>query len=256
MERDKLLNLLPGASSATTSVLIGYPIDTIKTRMQTNMYKNFFECLFKTYGNEGIGAFYRGVSMPFTTLLFKRSLQFYIYERSKENNNSWIAGAKASLISPLSNPMHVIKIKMQNSKEDQYKNVRNLCKNILRTEGVLGFSKGIFPNLIKDILFGTVYLGSYGQLQKSFSNLENRVYINFLAGGTSGCLAWGILMPVDYLKTTYQSGNNFSYIKNQISQNGIKVLWKGVVPSVLRIFPINALAMTVYEFTKHKIKKV
>lgn len=251
-----LKSLIPGALSTSTSVLLGYPIDTIKTRMQTGMHSNFFSCLSSTAKNEGIKGFYRGVSMPFATLLVKRTLQFRIYEEAKKHTNSWLAGTCASIVSPISNPMHVVKVRMQNSKSDKYKSMMECIKDVYKTNGIRGFFKGTSVNLVKDVSFGTLYLGSYGTLKKfldtnySQSNKEIR---NFIAGGTAGSLSWLVLMPIDYVKTAYQTGAGKQYVFSQLGKNGIKALWKGVIPTVGRIFPINAAAMTVYEFAKDKV---
>ena len=256
MDDKNLKSLIPGALSTSTSVILGYPIDTIKTRMQTGMHNNFFSCLSSTAKNEGISGFYRGVSMPFATLLVKRTLQFRIYEEAKKHTNSWLAGTCASIVSPISNPMHVIKVRMQNSKYDKYKSMSSCVYDIYKTNGVKGFFKGTPVNLVKDVSFGTLYLGSYGTLKKhldtNFSQY-NKEMRNFIAGGTAGSLSWLVLMPIDFVKTAYQSGAGKLYVTSQLKQNGMKALWKGVIPTVGRIFPINAAAMTIYEFAKERV---
>lgn len=256
MDDKNLKSLIPGALSTSTSVLLGYPVDTIKTRMQTGMHSGFFSCLKSTAKSEGIGGFYRGVSMPFATLLVKRTLQFRIYEEAKKHTNSWLAGTCASIVSPISNPMHVIKVRMQNSKVDKYKNMSSCVYDIYRTHGIKGFFKGTSVNLVKDVSFGTLYLGSYGTLKKYMDtkySQYNKEMRNFIAGGTAGSLSWFALMPIDFVKTAYQSGAGKEYVVSQFKKNGIKALWKGVIPTVGRIFPINAAAMTVYEFAKDRV---
>ena len=253
-----MITLIPGAVSTTISVMAGYPIDSIKTRMQTGMYPNFSRCIIETAKNEGISGFYRGVQMPFATLVVKRSIQFRIYEEAKKHTNVWLSGTIASLISPISNPMHVIKVRMQDSNKDKYKNMTACVKDIYATSGVKGFFKGTGINLTKDILFGTIYLGSYGTFKRFLDINEflgSKEIRNFVAGGTAGSLAWAILMPVDFAKTAYQSGRGKEFVIDQVKQNGIRRLWKGGIPTVARIFPINAMAMMSYEYVKNLIEK-
>jgi hypothetical protein len=232
---------------------MGYPIDTIKVRMQTNMYPNFTRCVIDTAKNEGIVGFYRGVPMPFATLVIKRSLQFRIYEETKKYTNPWLSGTAASLISPISNPMHVIKVRMQDSNNSKYKNIFGCIKDIYATDGVKGFFRGTSVNFIKDIMFGTVYLGSYGTFKSYLDRTEfiaSKEIRNFVAGGSAGSFAWLVLMPIDFSKTAYQTGRGKEFIIQQVRKNGIRTLWKGGVPTIARIFPINACAMTMYELTK------
>ncbi len=39
------MDFLPGISAATTGMIIGYPFDAIKIKMQTNMYPNSLSCI-------------------------------------------------------------------------------------------------------------------------------------------------------------------------------------------------------------------
>lgn len=250
--------LLPGGVSATTSVLLGYPIDTVKTRVQTGMYLNVTSCVVGTMKNEGFFAFYRGLPMPFFTLLAKRSIQFSIYEGAKESRNHFVAGAMAGLVSPLSNPMHVIKIHMQDNHEISHKNVVACARFIYSTEGVRGFFKGVVPNFVKDVLFGSLYLGSYGTLKewtKEKKIINSEKTRNFICGGTAGSIAWAALMPADFIRTACQNGQGLQFVFKEFKAKGPLTLWRGGVPTVARIFPINALAMTAYEYTKSVVQK-
>ena len=65
-------------------VLVGYPFDNMKTRMQTHYYASMSDCIRKTAKSEGIGGFYRGVVPPLFTVSLLKSLTFSIYERSKK----------------------------------------------------------------------------------------------------------------------------------------------------------------------------
>ncbi len=102
-------------------------------------------------------------------------------------------------------------------------------------------------------MFGTVYLGSYGTFK---SYLDSTEYIaskevrNFIAGGSAGSFAWLTLLPIDFIKTSYQTGRGKEFVIQQVKTNGIRTLWKGGVPTISRIFPINACAMMSYEYAK------
>lgn len=50
-----------GASSSSVfSTLVAFPLDSVKTRMQTYQYKGFLDCVKHTYRTEKLGGFFRG----------------------------------------------------------------------------------------------------------------------------------------------------------------------------------------------------
>ncbi|CAI5755791.1 unnamed protein product [Candida verbasci] len=67
-----------GASLAST--LVGFPLDTVKTRMQTHKnFKNYFDCIKKTYINEGITGFFRGIWAPLISTSFSKSISVSLF---------------------------------------------------------------------------------------------------------------------------------------------------------------------------------
>ena len=62
------------------SVLVGQPLDTIKTRMQTLGYKSAVQTARLIYGQEGILGLYRGGMSLLVGGALIRSAQFGVYE--------------------------------------------------------------------------------------------------------------------------------------------------------------------------------
>ena len=55
--------LIAGGTAGCLSWLITYPIDTIKTKFQTNdAYKSILECIIDCFKNEGYKGFWKGLS--------------------------------------------------------------------------------------------------------------------------------------------------------------------------------------------------
>ena len=241
--------LLPGALAGITSVILGYPFDTIKTRVQTRMYKGTFNCLRHTVQKEGMKALYRGAAMPLVALTVKRGILYSLYEKIKITHSHFIAGAVIGGIGTvISCPIHVIKSQMQNSKKTKYKNVMDCIKHISKIDGFPGFYRGFKINLIKDIIFSTSYWGLYGSIRDNFSNNH---YTNFLAGGISSIIVWSIFFPLDTIKVAIQTKKGKKHVKNIIKESGIFGLWKGASPVLLRVFPVSACSMVVYEHSKN-----
>lgn len=71
-----------GASFVGT--IIGFPLDTVKTRMQTHKnYTSYFDCISKTYTKEGTRGFFRGIWAPLISTSFSKSLSVSIFTQAK-----------------------------------------------------------------------------------------------------------------------------------------------------------------------------
>lgn len=83
---DLKINAIAGAISGLVEYSFMYPIDLMKTRMQginyksTGVYSSVFDS-FKTISKkEGIRRFYRGMPMPFVTILPANAVYWVSYD--------------------------------------------------------------------------------------------------------------------------------------------------------------------------------
>lgn len=71
-----------GASFVSTTV--GFPMDTVKTRMQTHKhFKSYAHCIKKTYISEGIPGFFRGIWAPLISTSISKSLSVMLFTTTK-----------------------------------------------------------------------------------------------------------------------------------------------------------------------------
>lgn len=54
---------IAASASSVLSTVAAFPLDSVKTRMQTYRYKGFLDCVQHTYRTEHLRGFFRG--MPF-----------------------------------------------------------------------------------------------------------------------------------------------------------------------------------------------
>jgi hypothetical protein len=60
-----------------------FPLDSVKTRMQTYKYPNFVSCVRYTYRTESFRGFFRGVTAPMASITMVRTISFSGYQHSK-----------------------------------------------------------------------------------------------------------------------------------------------------------------------------
>lgn len=70
-------------------ILLQFPLDSVKTRMQTYKYNNFTDCVRRTYQTENIRGFFRGVTAPLASVTLVRTISFSVYQRSKYTYSAW-----------------------------------------------------------------------------------------------------------------------------------------------------------------------
>ncbi|KAF5257647.1 hypothetical protein ACKRZS_010859 [Fusarium odoratissimum] len=81
---------IAASSSSVFSTLAAFPLDSVKTRMQTYHYNGFLDCVRKTYHAEKLGGFFRGVTAPMASITLVRTVSFSIYQRAKYSYSAWV----------------------------------------------------------------------------------------------------------------------------------------------------------------------
>jgi len=78
------------SASSVLSTLTTFPLDSVKTRMQTYQYSGFLDCVRHTYQTEKLRGFFRGVAAPMASITLVRTVSFSIYQRSKYVYSDWV----------------------------------------------------------------------------------------------------------------------------------------------------------------------
>lgn len=78
------------SASSVLSTLTTFPLDSVKTRMQTYQYAGFLDCVKHTYNQEKLRGFFRGVTAPMASITLVRTVSFSIYQRSKYAYCDWV----------------------------------------------------------------------------------------------------------------------------------------------------------------------
>lgn len=254
-ENNKFYKLLPGALQGFSATIVGHPFDTLKTRMQVKNYSSVLECASKTIQNNGLMSLYRGINIPMISHVLKRTSQFYWFDNLKSKvTNPYLCGGMSSLAGlPYSNPLQIIKINMQGSNANEYKNTLDCIKQHYNKYGLKGFYRGTSVTFLKDIVFGASFLGNYYTLKYYFGG--NEWYHHFLYGSLSQYATWCVFIPIDYFKSRIQREKDVKIydILKEVKNKKVSV-YRGLGFALSRQIAMSGIAMTVYEISKKYIE--
>lgn len=220
----------------------------------SSLYPRSLVAAQSVYARDGILGFYRGVTVPIYMNTAKRAAQYTVWDGLKERKlNPFLSGSLTGAFGTITFgcPAHVIKI---HSQVIGNKNAFSAAKYIFEKKGVLGFYVGLPVNLAKDIVFAGCYLGLYEKYKQARPNCSPAE-----AAAVASCFVWTVFLPIDTLKTTFQSPDRTAALAllRREKERGARALlvtlsrgWAGLGPAILRSGPANAASMTVYEAVK------
>ncbi|TFK30017.1 mitochondrial carrier [Coprinopsis marcescibilis] len=231
-------------SASYISTFAGYPLDSLKSRLQTTKTAISIPKLASlVYKEEGLMGFYRGLWIPLMTISFVRAASFTIYSRTKEyfaahsilSRNSivdvgltgGISGAMSgALISFGSAPFELVKVRRQleyaiaASKGIVLKKAPGTLeavKEIYRSNGMGGLYIGFRLHFIRDTAGTALYFLEYDGMRHLLG--RNRLgeqgetpswlpihqsVVPFMCGSVSGVTSWALIYPLDVVKTKVQ----------------------------------------------------
>eukprot|EP01132_Coremiostelium_polycephalum_P000472 gene472-598_t len=265
---------IAGFISGAACLFTGHPFDTIRVRVQTSTEPvGIIDCFTKTIRNEGFTALYKGVTSPLFGMMLENSILFIGYGQMKQLLQSdpnipltipqySICGAGAGfLASFVLTPVELIKcrLQIQTTGEKKYNGSFDCMVKILKENGVKGLYKGYVPTLSREVVGNMTFFSVYESMKKYFRsrnpNGELTLPALITSGGVGGMAYWTVLYPVDVAKSRIQvtEGNArapsiLSVLRLIYKQEGVKGLFRGYTPTIIRAFPSNAALFSVYEF--------
>jgi len=236
-------------------------------------FNGTLDALVKISKVEGVTSLWSGLSptlvlaVPTTVIYFTtyEQLKYAIVQKTSNPAKyaipiSLSAGGLARLVAVVCvSPLELIRTKMQSQKM-AFTDVRKALGVTIKTEGVGGLWKGLAATLLRDVPFSAVYWSCYEHLRPPEFNFSQML----LAGGIAGSIASTITLPADVIKTRFQldlgeSGVRKStqeVVKEILAMQGIKGLYSGLVPRLLKVAPACAIMITSYEYCKKYFKEL
>ncbi|XP_078516309.1 solute carrier family 25 member 47 isoform X1 [Lissotriton helveticus] len=283
-----MADFVAGAVGGAFGVAVGYPLDTIKVRIQTQRaYNGVWHCMRSTYKREKISGFFKGMSMPVSTVSVSSSIIFGTYRNCLHKicklryGNAEVKPSKLDIFASgyaagavqvvVTSPADVAKVRLQTQmhphpsiqsaslvSKPKYHGPVHCLMTIVREEGFLGLYKGCSALMCRDCPSFATYFLSYAVLREwlvpAGQNTPEAVGV-LLSGGCAGILAWTLVTPMDVIKARLQVDGLgqqkyrgvLHCITKSVKQEGVRVLFKGLGLNCLRAFPVNMVVFFTYE---------
>ncbi|KAH8666784.1 mitochondrial carrier domain-containing protein [Xylariales sp. PMI_506] len=272
-----------GAVAGVSEILVMYPLDVVKTRVQlqtgkgtggADSYNGMLDCLRKIVRHEGPAALYRGITAPILMEAPKRATKFAandewgkVYRKAfgKENMTQGLsiltgasAGATESFVVV---PFELVKIRLQNKASAHlYNGPLDVVSKIIRNEGILAMYNGLESTLWRHILWNAGYFGVIFQVRELLPKAEtkrSKIINDLISGSIGGTVGTMLNTPMDVVKSRIQNTSkvagttpkyNWAWpaIGTVAKEEGLAALYKGFLPKVLRLGPGGGILLVVY----------
>jgi hypothetical protein len=221
---NQLINeYIAGGTAGLTQVIIGYPLDTIKTNLQSG---------FKNTQSLTIKQLLKGIKYPLYSSVISNIAFFGNYDLLyKYTNSTWISGAITGAIgSIVLNPFEIRKVRQQ------YVNQPGKLRGYSSIYG--GLSYTIYRESIANAFYFSIY-----------HYMHNSGYNSFIAGGFAGINSWFWTYPLDVIKTRKQLNISLTFLQC------VKIggLWNGLGIALIRGFIVNGSSFWIYDRIKYLI---
>ncbi|KIK49239.1 hypothetical protein CY34DRAFT_7546 [Suillus luteus UH-Slu-Lm8-n1] len=269
-------------SASYISTFVGYPLDSLKSRLQTTKTRMpVLKLAGIVYREEGVTGFYRGLWIPLVTISFVRAASFTIYSSTKEycRKNNYFTGDRASdaaLAGGLSGALSGSLISFTSA---PFELVKVFSLGQLVWEGVL-------PSLltVRDTAGTALYFFEYDAMRHLLGRQRSgeqgptpawlpipTSLIPFVCGSLAGVTSWALIYPLDVVKTKVQqralAGTPPKGVWETLRRlvrgpdpkdpkpvlAGIARIYRGLGVSAVRSITTHGLLWTFFDITSHYI---
>ncbi|KAH9091683.1 hypothetical protein Ae201684P_011227 [Aphanomyces euteiches] len=266
MENDRaapksfLSSLIAGGMAGTGVDVALYPLDTIKTRLQSS------QGFIKAGGFKGV---YKGLSAAAAGSAPGAALFFSTYESTKsflQKQNPHLADSPAIHMASAAMgetagclirvPTEIVK---QNLQTGAYKTFQESVSSIYANKGIAGFYRGYWSLLAREIPFSFIQFPLWEGLKASWGKYQGEPVSpvqGAICGSISGGIAAFITTPLDVVKTRLMLGKDAQGVEYKgmrdaftrvYTQEGWQTLFSGVKPRTMWITIGGFVFFGVYE---------
>lgn len=284
-DRMHFADFVSGSFAGACGVAVGYPLDTVKVRIQTQkQFTGVYQCVVETFSKEGVHGFFKGMSLPIATISMTSSVVFGTYRNclqclsqargacSGPNTKlevflSGMAGGIAQV--SVMSPGDLVKVRLQcqtesrqtltNMPKPKYHGPVHCLLSIIKEEGLTGLYRGALPLMLRDGPSYATYFMTYATICEWFADSSKKKldwHVVMLAGGIAGMAGWTVGTPMDVIKARLQMDGAqetkkykgfFHCIAETVRVEGAGVFFRSLGINWLRAFPVNMVVFFTYE---------
>nr|XP_057912229.1 solute carrier family 25 member 47-A isoform X2 [Doryrhamphus excisus] len=271
--------------SGACGVAVGYPLDTVKVRIQTQrQFTGIWQCAVATFSKEGVHGFFKGMLLPVTTISMTSSVVFGTYRNCLQclkqargdahgpntKLEVFLSGLAGGIMqTSVMSPGDMVKVRLQCQTESmrrggvkpKYRGPIHCLLSIVKEEGVRGLYRGAGALMLRDGPSFATYFLTYSSicdwLTESGSGSKKPAWsVVMLAGGMAGMAGWTVGTPMDVIKARLQMDGArerkryrgfFHCIAETARTEGPAVFFRSLGINCLRAFPVNMVVFVMYE---------
>ncbi|OAA68684.1 mitochondrial 2-oxodicarboxylate transporter [Niveomyces insectorum RCEF 264] len=281
-----------GAVAGVSEILVMYPLDVVKTRVQLqtgkgtgpDSYNGMLDCFRKIIRHEGFSRLYRGIAAPIMMEAPKRATKFAandewgkVYRKAFGQEKmtqglSVLTGATAGATeSFVVVPFELVKIRLQDkASAGKYSGMIDVVSKTIRNEGLLAMYQGLESTMWRHILWNAGYFGCIFQVRQLLPKVENKqkqMLNDIVAGTIGGTIGTALNTPMDVVKSRIQNETRVSGVVSKynwawpalgtvLKEEGFSALYKGFLPKVLRLGPGGGILLVVFQGTMDFFRKM
>lgn len=262
---------LAGFCSGATEASVTMPFDTVKTYCQVQKRAGLtpVKAAQEIYALKGASGFYFGLPAVLVQVAGKGAIRFSAFEQFKTGlqvagapnaSVDFVAGLGAGFTEAFlwTTPTERLKVLRQNdirSGSNRYSSLPSAVRTVATEHGIMGLYAGIGACGIRQASGVGVRFAIYGRVKALLTSDPAQLWQSALAGGITGCVSTALNHPIDVVKTRIeaQDGLQKEYtgtlqcIRKVVSEEGVKALYRGIVPRMMKISLGQAITFSAYE---------
>ncbi|CAI5468354.1 unnamed protein product [Closterium sp. Yama58-4] len=281
--------LLSGAVAGGVSRTAVAPLETVRTHMMcadagsvaaSGSMARVFKWVVEKHGWAGL---FRGNAINVLRVAPSKAIEMFTYETVKRALTptpglppplpfplplpiSSIAGSSAGIASTvLMYPLELVKTRLTVSPH-LYRGFLHAFHRIAREEGVGALYRGLAPSVMGVIPYAGANFFAYDALCTAYRKAAKVKQIDplttLLIGSTAGCFAAASTFPLEVTRKQLQmgaTGGRMAYrgmlhcMQCIVREHGVKGLYRGVVPSCVKMMPAAGISFMCYEVLKRML---
>jgi dicarboxylate transporter 10 len=267
-----------GGFGGAVACCFTHPLDLAKVRLQIAPLPkpSLFQMALSILKTDGFTGIYSGLSAGLLRQATYSLTRFGVYEYLKENYVpqektksmayllpiSMLSGAIGGMVG---NPSDIVNIRMQNDtglpldKRRNYSHAIDGVVSIIKTEGTSALFRGLSTNLFRGVLMTSSQVVTYDVAKELLITLgmnKDSFLTFFNSSLLAGLIATTICSPADVLKTRIMNATHdhqpvLKILTSALKNEGPSFLFRGWVPSFVRLGPNTIITFMVVEQLKH-----